>query len=172
MLKVRVAKPRPLSPSSRKQCGDALRKGPTPSAEDRARFWGTLTQFLPGLLSELNSGENSIKDHAARPGAAHGSAARPLGGPHDRSARLRHVWSGAQKVTFHCALRGAPTPRADRRGSPHDERPPPAAREAKALLANHTQSYGFRDASSEEFPPPNGPRAPPRSRNTWKTSPI
>ena len=105
----------------------------------RPIFWGTLTQFLPGLLSELNSGENSIKDHAARPGAAHGSAARPLGGPHDRSARLRHVWSGAQKVTFHCALRGAPTPRADLRRAPHDGRPPPAAREAKAPLANHIQ---------------------------------
>merc|ERR1711938_413977 len=102
-------------------------------------IWGTLTQFLPGLLSELNSGENSINDHAARPGAAHGSAARPLGGPHDRSARLRHVWSGAQKVTFHCALRGAPTPRADRRRASHDGRPPPAAREAKALLANHAR---------------------------------
>jgi len=98
-------------------------------------IWGTLTQFLPGLLSELNSGENSIKDHAARPGAAHGSAARPLGGPHDRSARLRHVLSSAPKVTFHCALRGAPTPRADLRGAAHDGRPPPAAREAKALLA-------------------------------------
>ncbi len=103
-------------------------------------IWGTLTQFLPGLLSELNSGENSIKDHAARPGAAHGSAARPLGGPHDRSARLRHVLSSAPKVTFHCALRGAPTPRADLRGAAHDGRPPPAAREAKPLLANHARS--------------------------------
>ena len=100
-------------------------------------IWGTLTQFLPGLLSELNSGENSINDHAARPGAAHGSAARPLGGPHDRSARLRHVWSGAQKVTFHCALRGSADGTHILRRAAHDGRPPPAAREAKALLANH-----------------------------------
>ena len=169
---VRVANSRDLSPSPRKRCEDAIRKGPTPPAEDRARFWGTLTQFLPGLLSELNSGENSIKDHAARPGAAHGSAARPLGGPHDRSARLRHVWSGAQKVTFHCALRGAPTPRSHLHCTCMSESAPPAAREAKALLANQIKSRGFRDASSEEFPPPNGQRTPPRSQNTWKTSPI
>ncbi len=100
---------RPLSVAKKAMRGRYPER-PDASGGGSRPIWGTLTQFLPGLLSELNSGENSIKDHAARPGAAHGSAARSLGGPHDRSARLRHVWSGAPKVTFHCALRGAPTP--------------------------------------------------------------
>ncbi len=40
--------PRDLSPSSRKQCEDALRKDATPPAEDRARFGARSLSFCRG----------------------------------------------------------------------------------------------------------------------------